>query len=61
MRHFKSTKSSEVEATSIATTMPRRYCNRCHLSTPTANPRCIHCRCVLTTDVLRNHIERRVA
>jgi len=61
MRHLKSAKSNEVEATSIATTMPRRYCNRCHLSTPKANPRCIHCRCVQATDVLGDRIERRVA
>jgi hypothetical protein len=61
MRHLKLAKSHEVEATSIAATMPRRYCNRCHLSTPKTNPRCIHCRCVLATDVLRDHTDRRVA
>jgi hypothetical protein len=61
MRHLKSAKSNEVEATSIATIMARRYCNRCHLSTPKANPRCIHCRCVQATDVLGDRIERRVA
>ena len=61
MRHLKSAKSNEVEATSIATTMPRRYCNRCHLSTPKANPRCIHCRCLLAINVSGDQIERRVA
>ena len=48
MRPAKSRKSYQAEATSIATTVPGRYCNRCHLSTPKANPRCIHCRCFLT-------------
>ena len=61
MRHLKLPKSNEVEATSIAATMPRRYCNRCHLSTPKTNPRCIHCRCLLAINVLGDQIERRIA
>ncbi len=61
MKHLKSAKTNEVDTTSIATTIPRRYCNRCHLSTPKANPRCIHCRCLLAIDVLADRVERRVA
>jgi hypothetical protein len=63
MRYFKSSKSNELEATSIARSIPTRYCDHCHLSTPKANPRCIHCRCLLptTTHVLAGRIETRVA
>jgi len=61
MKHLKLAKSNEGEATSIAATMPRRYCNRCHLSTPKTNPRCIHCRCLVASDILGDRSERRVA
>jgi hypothetical protein len=61
MKHSKSAKSNQVEATTLATTMPRRYCNRCHLSTPKANPRCIHCRCLLAINVIAERVGRRVA
>ena len=61
MRHLKLAKSNDVEAASIAATMPRRYCNRCHLSTPKANPRCIHCRCLLAINVIAERVGRRVA
>jgi hypothetical protein len=47
MRHFKSGKSNESEATSIGRSLPARYCDHCHLATPKANPRCIHCRRLL--------------
>lgn len=62
MRHFKPGKSNELEATSIAASIPRRYCDQCHLSTPRSNPRCIHCRRLLTAvRVLATQIETRVA
>jgi hypothetical protein len=62
MRHFKSDKSNEPEATPIARPLPARYCDHCHLSTPKANPRCIHCRRFLDcTRVLAARIEPRVA
>jgi hypothetical protein len=62
MRHFKSGKSNEPEATSIVRSISRRYCDHCHLSTPKANPRCIHCRRLLpTTHLLASGIETRVA
>jgi hypothetical protein len=62
MRHFKAGKSNELEATSIATSIPRRYCDPCHLSTPKSNPRCIHCRRLLTAvRVLGARIQTRVA
>jgi len=52
MRPFKASKSTELEATSIVRSLPTRYCDRCHLSTPKANPRCIHCRSLLPTTPL---------
>jgi hypothetical protein len=62
MRPFKASKSAELEATSIARSLPTRYCDRCHLSTPKANPRCIHCRCLLSrTQLVTGRIETRVA
>ena len=61
MRNLKSAKLIEAEAPSITTTMPRRYCSHCHLSTPKANPRCIHCRYLLAAGVLADRAERRVA
>jgi hypothetical protein len=62
MRHFKPGKSNQLEATSIAATIPRRYCDQCHLSTPKTNPRCIHCRGLLTAGrVLAVRVETRVA
>ena len=62
MRAFKASKSTGLEATSIARSLPTRYCDRCHLSTPKANPRCIHCRCLLsTTHLLTGRIETRLA
>jgi hypothetical protein len=62
MPHFKSGKFNEPEATPIVRSIPRRYCDHCHLSTPKANPRCIHCRRLLpTSHVLTARIERRVA
>ena len=62
MRHFKSGKSNEQEATLIARPLPARYCDHCHLSTPKANPRCIHCRRLLPTIHLpEDRIETRVA
>jgi hypothetical protein len=62
MGHFKSGKSNELEATSIARSIPTRYCDHCHLSTPKANPRCIHCRRLLpATNLLPGRIESRVA
>jgi hypothetical protein len=48
MRHLNADKFDEPEATSIARSLPTRYCDRCHLSTPKSNPRCIHCRCLLS-------------
>ena len=62
MRDFKSGKSNELEATSTARSIPTRYCDHGHLSTPKANPRCIHCRGLLpTTHLLAGRIETRVA
>jgi hypothetical protein len=62
MRHFKSGKSNELETASITRPIPTRYCDRCHLSTPKANPRCINCRCLLPpTHLSPGHIETRVA
>ena len=62
MQHFKSDKSNEPQATSIARSIPTRYCDHCHLSTPKANPRCIHCRCLLSrTQLVTGRIETRVA
>ena len=61
MRNLKLAKLIEAEAPSIATTMPRRYCSHCHLSTPKANPRCIHCRRIMAAEVLADRAERRVA
>jgi hypothetical protein len=61
MRHFKSDKSDEPKATTIARSIPTRYCDQCYLSTPKAN-RCIHCRCLLpTTHLLVGRIETRLA
>jgi hypothetical protein len=62
MQHFKSDKSNEPQATSIARSIPTRYCDHCHLSTPKVNPRCIHCgRLLPTTHLLASRIETRVA
>ena len=62
MRHFKLGKSNELEATSIARSIPTRYCDHCHLATPKANPRCIHCRRLLPVVHLpTGRIETRVA
>ena len=62
MRHFKLGKSNELETAPIARPIPARYCDQCHLSTPKANPRCIHCRRLLpTTHLLAGRIETRVA
>jgi hypothetical protein len=62
MRHFKSGKSNEPQATSIARPLPARYCNQCHLSTPKANPRCIHCRRLLSaTRPPAGRVETQVA
>jgi hypothetical protein len=62
MRPFKPTKFTELETRSITRSLPTRYCDRCHLSTPRANPRCIHCRSVLpTTNPPTGSIETRVA
>jgi hypothetical protein len=62
MRHFKPGKSNKPEATSIPRSLPTRYCDHCHLSTPKANPRCIHCtRLLPTTYLLAGRIETRVA
>ena len=51
MSHLKSNTRKEPEpiVISLATSSLRRYCDRCHLSTPKSNPRCIHCRHLLTT------------
>jgi hypothetical protein len=38
MRPFKASKFTELETTSITRSLPTRYCDRCHLSTPKANP-----------------------
>ena len=62
MRPFRASKSTELEATSIARSLPTRFCDHCHLSTLKANPRCIHCRCLLqTTHLLADRIETRVS
>jgi hypothetical protein len=62
MRHFKSGKPNEPEATPIARSLQARYCDHCHLSTPKANPRCIHCRSLLPTTYLSaGRIETPVA
>jgi hypothetical protein len=46
MRHLNPENHQQLERTSVseATTLARRYCSHCHLSTPKHNPRCIHCR-----------------
>jgi hypothetical protein len=62
MLHIKSAKSSEPQTTSIARSIPARYCDHWHLSTPKANPRCIHCRCLLPAANLPvGRIQTRVA
>jgi hypothetical protein len=62
MQHFTSGKSNEPEATSIARSIPARYCDHCHLSAPKTNPRCIHCRCLLpTTRLAAGRIETPAA
>jgi len=62
MRHFKSGRSNESEVTSIVRSLPTRYCDHCHLATPKANPRCIHCRRLLpATHLPAGGIETRVA
>lgn len=64
MKHSKSDISLQLERTSISqvASIPRRYCDRCHLSTPKGNPRCIHCRHpVAANDILGARMEMRVA
>ena len=62
MRHFKSGKSNELSATPIARPIPARYRDQCHLSTPKAHPRCIHCRRLLpATHLPAGRIETQVA
>ena len=63
MRRLKSNTRKEPEpiVISLASSL-RRYCDRCHLSTPKSNPRCIHCRHLLTTDnIPRSSMHPRVA
>jgi hypothetical protein len=62
MGDFKAGKSNEMEASSIARSLPTRYCDHCHLSTPKVNPRCIHCRCLLpATHLLTDPTASRMA
>ena len=62
MKSFNSATSNERDLVAAGVSIPRRYCDRCHLSTPKANPRCIHCRQRLaSTPAVAARIQTRAA